>query len=291
MARGKNTEMPNLFVIGAQKCGTTSLHHYLGLHPEISMSKVKDPRYFVRPASITDLDVITDRDRYLSLFEPGARVRGDTSTLYSVFPRIGGVPAGIASETIDARFIYLVRDPLERIVSSLQMGIAQGRFSFPDQESGIRELPNDDQVNRGLYMTQIDQYLEFFLPEAILVLESERLRGDRRSAMAEVFEFLGVDSEFEHPGLSHVHYAGASLGTTPKAWTRFRATRLGERMAEVIPARRRADLKKKATGRFGKRVERPVLTPELTAELEEIFRPEVERLRAFTGQDFSGWSV
>lgn len=288
---GRNLKMPNLFVIGAQKCGTTSLHHYLNLHPEISMSKVKDPRYFVRPASVTNLDVITDRDRYLSLFEPGARVRGDTSTLYSVFPRIRGVPGRISSEASEARFIYLVRDPIERIISSLRMGVAQGRFLFPGQEGGIRDLPNDDQVNRGLYMTQIDQYLEFFPPEAVHVLESERLKGDRPAALAEVFEFLGVDSEFEHPRTLEVHHAGANLGRTPRAWTRFRASRLGERVAEVVPARRRAELRRSASGRFWKPVERPVLAPELTAELEEIFRPEVARLREFTGLQFESWTV
>lgn len=291
MDQFRNTEMPNLFVIGAQKCGTTSLHHYLDLHPEISMSKVKEPRYFVRPASVSSLDVITDRDQYLRLFESGAKVRGDTSPLYSAFPRIGGVPAAIATESIDARFVYLVRDPIERIVSSLQMGIAQGRFPSPDKGGVIRELPNDDQVNRGLYMTQIDQYLEFFPPEAILVVEAERLRSDRQSTLAEVFGFLGVDSEFEHSGFSQVLHAGASLGGTPKAWTRFRATRSGQRLAGVVPARRRAELRNKATSRFGRRVERPTLAPGLGTELEEIFRPEVARLKEFSGLQFETWSV
>jgi len=63
--------MPTFFVIGAAKCGTTSLHSYLDLHPEISMSSSKEPAFFV-PEPIYRTQV-TERKAYLSLFESGAR--------------------------------------------------------------------------------------------------------------------------------------------------------------------------------------------------------------------------
>ena len=119
MGRTRNTEMPNLFIIGAAKCGTTSLHCYLDLHPEISMSRIKEPRFFACPEGPREERAITDRNRYLALFEAGKKIRGEASPAYSQHPAVSGVPGRIAMESPDAKFIYLVRDPIERIESQL----------------------------------------------------------------------------------------------------------------------------------------------------------------------------
>ena len=76
MTHSINTEMPNLFIIGAAKCGTTSLHHYLDQHPEVSMSEVKEPRYFCRHFDDLGLPAVSRRDEYLGLFESGTAHRG-----------------------------------------------------------------------------------------------------------------------------------------------------------------------------------------------------------------------
>src|SRR5205085_10467190 len=102
--------LPNLIVIGAAKCGTTSLHRYLDLHPEVAMSKTKQLHFF------------TEKENwgrglawYESHFDTPAQVRGESTPAYSAWPVHRGVPERIARVVPDTRLIYLVRDPVERV--------------------------------------------------------------------------------------------------------------------------------------------------------------------------------
>ena len=97
---------PTFFVIGAARCGTTSVHHYLSLHPEIQMSRVKEPHFFGGPPG--DLPYGTKRierpDVYRGMFDNRWSVRGESSPSYSVHPRRVGV-AGRIKEIVDVKAI------------------------------------------------------------------------------------------------------------------------------------------------------------------------------------------
>src|SRR3954452_1285883 len=84
--------LPNLIVIGGLKCGTTSLHHYLNLHPEVAMSRPKELNFFV-----ADLNWPLGPDWYASHFEASAPVRGESSPHYTNRPRFDGVPDRVHS--------------------------------------------------------------------------------------------------------------------------------------------------------------------------------------------------
>lgn len=84
-----NQRIPNLFIVGAMKSGTTTLHNYLNMHPDIFMSqKPKEPQYFVQ-----ELNWSKGEDWYLSLFEAAgdAKIIGESSTDYSKLPRYQGL--------------------------------------------------------------------------------------------------------------------------------------------------------------------------------------------------------
>src|SRR6185295_11391072 len=89
--RKRHAELPNLIIIGGLKCGTTSIHHYLGLHPEIQMSKPKE------------LNLDLGLDWYASRFDSRFKVRGESSPHYTNLPRFEGVPARIREHCPDAR--------------------------------------------------------------------------------------------------------------------------------------------------------------------------------------------
>ena len=111
--------LPNTFIIGAGKSGTTSLWLYLNRHPDIALSRNKEPAFFVRPNFREDLDW------YESLFEP-ARIVGEASTVYTAHPVFDGVPERIHSLVPTPKLIYLVRDPVERAISHYVEHISQG---------------------------------------------------------------------------------------------------------------------------------------------------------------------
>src|SRR5688500_5445420 len=104
--------LPNLITIGAQKCGTSGLHYYLGLHPEVSMSTPKELNYF-----IAERNWGRGPEWYGRHFDPNARCRGESSPNYTAFPQHMGVPERMASVVPDAKLIYIVRDPLARIAA------------------------------------------------------------------------------------------------------------------------------------------------------------------------------
>jgi hypothetical protein len=110
--RKPHAAMPNLIIIGGLKCGTTSIHHYLGLHPEIQMSKPKELNFFV-----TELNWDLGLDWSASRFDDRFKVRGESSPHYTNLPRFTGVPERIKEHCPDARLLYMVRDPIKRILS------------------------------------------------------------------------------------------------------------------------------------------------------------------------------
>jgi hypothetical protein len=118
---------PNLFIIGAMKSGTTYLWNLLSSHPSIFMCRPKEPSYFVEPGQLQKLSYGIWRqgywkseEAYLKLFRSAgiATILGEASSYYLHLPFASGVPERICQFNPDARLIYLMRDPIERTISS-----------------------------------------------------------------------------------------------------------------------------------------------------------------------------
>jgi len=285
--------LPTFFVIGAAKCGTTSFDRYLAHHPEIHMSPVKEPRFFAeaRPDRPFRGNRIGDLDAYQRLFESDAPVRGETTPSYSMYPFHLGVPERMRQMVPDAKFIYLVRDPIERVVAHWVQQMASGRqTSSPTEALGNLDRLENPMVCPGRYATQVERYLEFFPAERMHVIDQGVLRRDRRKALSDAFAFLDVDPSFWSPAFEAVHNVGAEHRQV-RVGLAGRLRRSGiRRVFDPMPPAVR-DMAKRAGRRLGKSIERPELEPKVRARLEEIYRPEVERLRALTGQPFASWSV
>jgi hypothetical protein len=113
---------PNLFLIGSMKSGTTYLSQLLAAHPAIFMSSPKEPCHFVDPKILRRAwpwmwrqGYWRSEARYLSLFSAanGAPVITEASTAYSKLPMFSGVCARILAFNPQARFMYIMRDPVE----------------------------------------------------------------------------------------------------------------------------------------------------------------------------------
>ena len=294
-----NADMPNLFVIGAAKCGTSSLHQYLNEHPDVSMSSVKEPGFFIQGVDPARALAIKERKRYLSLFEAGHRIRGESTVAYSTYPCLEGIPEAIADEVPDASFLYLVRDPIERIAAMVRQGIAVGFIEpeDPTVPASVRECIGrlDDPGNRfiagGKYMTQAQRFVEVFSKESILVIDSDELRFRRRETMAEIFRFLDCDPEEVRHAFGRMENVGSDLTLKPAPYRWLRRRRRLRRWYRRRPDETREALGGRLGALFGKPIPKPVIDAPLRRDLEEVFRPEVEALREFTGKPFSAWSI
>jgi hypothetical protein len=273
--------LPNIFIVGAAKCGTTSLHHYLDQHPDISMSQMKEPCVFSKP------HWGSRHASYEGLLDCAAPYRGEASTSYSRYPADGDAAARIHAAVPDAKLIYLVRDPVERAVSDYVHHVARG-YEKRSIDDAFRDFSNPENyyVAPSRYAFQVRHYLEHFPASSLLVLDQSDLRHRRDETMCAVFGFIGVDADFRSPEfevelLKRDDYF--ERGTI--AW-RLRESRLANGFRK-LPLRQRLRI-----ARIARRVlpteQRPTLDPALEAELRDFLMPEVEQLRQISGNPLEG---
>ena len=165
----KNGRLPYFLVIGATKAGTTSLHFYLSLHPEIFMSAPKEPRFFAdAPEPLGRWN--RGLDWYRGLCNTQKRLCGETSPTYSATPSIPGVPQRTASVLPSAKLVYMVRNPYERLASHYltHYRTQETKLSFAEF---LERVPHA--FDSSCYGTQLSGYLACFPSNQILVVESE----------------------------------------------------------------------------------------------------------------------
>jgi hypothetical protein len=277
--------LPNLIVIGGQKCGTTSLHKYLAAHPQIAMSREKELDFFTSWGRRRGLGW------YEQQFTEPAPVRGESSPSYTAWPHILGVPEAIHESLDDVRLIYLVRDPLERIVSEYlhNRGQGQERRSLVRVASdpGFEDSPY---LAKSRYAMQLARYLDLFDSSQLLVLTQEALRRERLATLRAVFRFLGVDESFVSPRFARRYNQARDRRAGAAVSQRARAA-LGDQRFERLTGR-----VPRPARRVGDRVmRRPVQSPELPAELRrrlvDLLAEDTDRLSTLTGLDLGHWST
>lgn len=277
--------MPNFFIIGAGKSATTSMHAYLDLHPQISMSLVKEPQFFSDPRREEWLDY------YRSMFDPAAEIRGESSTAYSQWPLVPDVPARVAETAPDARFLYMVRDPIDRAVSwytEMRMHSNDHR----DFAEAFRDLddPFNTYVATSRYATQLTKWLEHFPLEGFEFVEMGELGTDPAGTLSRVARFLGVDDTLDFSAARERLNVGEDKQEYSRAALRLRNSRL-LRLVYKLPPETRERLLAPVRRVFARPMPRPQLDDGVRTRLAELLAPEAEEFRRITGRDFAGWSV
>jgi len=281
--------LPTFFIIGAAKAGTTSLYHYLNAHPEIHMAPVIDPpRFFVPPRDGPPLP----RETYEALFESDAPVRGETAPGYSMHPRVPGVPERIGELVPHARFLYLVRDPVERAVAHYMQRLETNLESRSLEEamSGIEE-PAHMYGCGSRYATQVERYRDRFPESRILVVDQHDLRADRAATLREIFSFLAVDPDFRSERFEQMHNLTRDKRTHSGTYARLRRSRVGVALRRLPPWVRRPGARALKHFVSGSPLERPELDEQLRERMATALAPDTERLRSLTGKPFASWSV
>jgi len=175
-----------LFIIGSQKCGTTSLARWLNQHPDLSLCSNKEPSYF--SMQFNDISV----DDYHKLFDEKDKENKlffEASTTYTQYPIFPEVSKRIFEYNKNAKFIYIIRDPIERIKSHYRQNWIKGytRKSFVEEV-----LRKPDYIFFSSYGLQLRQYLKYFPIERIYITSLEKLVSNKTEELNNIFDFLGV---------------------------------------------------------------------------------------------------
>lgn len=178
-----------VLIIGAMKSGTTSLYDYLATHPEIAPCIRKEPSFFA-----ADRRKKTPA-RYYRLwpgYDPARhRYAMEASVDYTKQPRYRYVTRWIRDFPARFKYIYIVRDPVDRIESQIAHNIAKGRITRETYRTRL-----DSAISTSRYGHQLDAFREPLGNPEVLLLDFDELRRDPMALLARVVDFLGIDPTF-----------------------------------------------------------------------------------------------
>ncbi len=198
----KKQKAPNFIIIGAAKCGTSSLFAYIQKHPQVLLPYKKEINFFNKHFDkgidwyLSHFPVITDSENFIT---------GEATTQYIFTPE---VERRIYNSFADVKIIIMLRDPIDRTISDYYHHVNRGletrsietiikttqellkQFSQPEVEYTISEF---DYIFKSIYLFQIYRWIEIFPSSNILILNSDRFFENTASVMNDVWHFLQLD--------------------------------------------------------------------------------------------------
>ncbi|MEO6349504.1 MAG: sulfotransferase [Candidatus Limnocylindrales bacterium] len=303
------TRIPDTFIIGAPKSGTTSLYVWLSGHPQVFMTPVKEPCYYSRDLSSDKsgnfMRFGTDRQRYLALFDgAGSAERlGEASTRYLYSEE---APQLIAADSPDARVIALLRNPIDFIASLHAHKLAGGTEDLESLENALdaeadrhagKRIPRDSNPHLATYRDrarfgeQLPRWIEKFGRERVHVIVFEEMVADPSRHFRQVLEFLDVDPDYAPAAFSTHNPAHSSSGGVMRTVLRaapvqFVAWRLLPAVVGDVRARSLAQRMTHSKLRR-KAAPRAQVSPELRSRLQAELAPDVARLSEILGRDMN----
>lgn len=291
--------MPNFLFIGPPKTGSTALVDFLGQHPQVFISPVKEPGFFMLEGQTPWQESsrnykVTRLEEYQQLFAGSESypARGEASTRYLSSPR---AVASIHWHLPEVKLITMLRDPAERAFSEYIMyrlnGLEQrATFSQVIEEERVflhemgDLLPGSSYVRGGLYETFLARYRAVFAPQQMLVLFYEDYLSDPQAILKQTFSFLGVEPQVAIQTNKVIHKSG--LPRSGRLYELFKNFPLKSILGRLLPRSLRQRLRARIRGEL---LERPVLSKQDRASLVEIYRPEIDALERTYQRDLSAW--
>ncbi len=275
----KGSLLPTFVVIGAVRAGTGMLHRWLGEHPGICMSPREDLEFFLESGN-------WDRGSGWYSLRFGTcewhHARGETSARYAETHVDPGVPKRMHSLIPDARLVYLVREPIERMRSMYRFRVTEGTETRPFDEA-VAEDP--DYIEAGRYIERIGDFLTEYPKKQLLVLTTEHLAADPNAAMAEIHEHIGVEPAPLSEGAIHRDVTddqrlestiSLRLKATPGYWRALnRSWRLRNLHERVLTRQAK--------------VPSAILPGHVEAELRDSLNKDIEALEVFIGRRLTEW--
>lgn len=274
--------LPNFFLIGASRSGTTSTYHYLKSHPDIFMSPVKEPRYYayrdkqIKHQGLTDKyhinrSSVPKTKNYRSLFKKADpqehKAIGEASPVYLYSSEAA---EEIYNDVPDAKIIAILRNPVQRAYSDYLNMLRLGRDfctsfkkALEKEEQRIKNNwgPFYHYRSKGYYYEQLSRYQEYFDDGQMLILTHKELVEDTSGSMRRILKFLDVDPKFKFDNFKTYNRSGV-----PKDITLHKIL-----THPLMPV---PNFIKNLNITFHK----PKLNPELKINLYQEYREDIEKL-------------
>lgn len=301
-------QYPNFLIVGAGKSGTTSLDQYISSHPQIFMSKRKDPGFFAsEPYELTDemfpesvqyyKRFITNEAEYLDLFSGAAldQLTGETTTMYLYSDKS---PTRIKSVIPEVKLIAVLRQPAERLYSRY-LHLAREAL-LPTQhfedlfDQSTKWWIRPDLIPEGYYYKHLVRFYDHFPTENILVVLYDDLKASKESVFHSLFTFLGVDPSYIPETGIHYNQSGMIKNKLINSLIGYNnpAIRAIRKISPSIWSTLKGNKKllKTLNTMRSKNLYRPELSIELKKKItEEIYIRDIKKLEKLIERDLSGW--
>lgn len=300
--------MPNFFIIGAAKSGTTSLYHYLNQHPQVYMSPVKEPRFFGLEGETpsfcgprdenTNRKLICNLDDYQALFEgvTNQTAVGEASPWYLYLEK---APLQIQHRIPDAKLIAILRNPVDRAYSSYLHQLQRGAEPLNDFAQALNEeqlrisqhwRPIWHYKQCGFYHHQLNRYFELFGKDRIQIHLYEDFRDRPATLLQNIFGFLDIDDKFAPDLTKRYNVTYIPQNPTLKALN-HKCSSLKSSLKTFLPTSWRKSIKAsvRAFDKYSVKSSKPELSLKLRRQLIEEYREDILNLQNLLQKDLSHW--
>lgn len=289
--------MPNFLIVGAMKSGTTALYYYLAQHPEIYMSPVKEPNFFCSGGEANrDGGTVARIEAYRDLFKDvlDEKAIGEASHCYLYEAE---AVASIQRYLPNARFIAILRDPVDRAYSHFLHMVRNGTEPLTDfdralraEEAGASQNRGfQDYIGRGLYYHQLKRYFDVFGRDRVKVYLYEDLNDAPARVLQDTFRFLEVDDSFV-PDMS----LRRNVSGSPRYKTLDKILRRPGPIKDALKVHLPAGLRWRLSRAFDDLKTRnlvppPAVEPEVRRRLRGTYRKDVLNLQELIHRDLTRW--
>lgn len=303
MEKRRNTKLPNFLIVGASRCGTTSLYHYLKGHPDVFMSRIKEPSFFLAQFNpVPEKGIGDDKKKYYKNFDDYGRLfekagnsqaigEASTENLYHAEKAIPYIQKYLGNPKI----IISLRNPVERAFSAYSFLLSENR-EFLSFEEGLeqeekRRRDGWRQIwfyqDAGFYFRRVKAYLENFGDVKICLFDD--LKKTPVSLVQDIFRFLSVDSSFVPDVTMRFKTSGI-----PRSKKINRFFEEPTRLRSIVRAVGRFILTEDRWIKWRDRLKaKSYAKAEIKAEtrkyLENIYREDILKLQDLIRRDLSPW--
>ena len=276
--------VPDIFVIGAMRAGTTNFCADIGTHPHIVVPHLKEPWILVR--SLGRLDVAQSMYRELYGEVAQDRLLLDGSTSNSMLPQQPSVAALAARLAPRATILYLVRNPVHRAISQFRHQTAWGHATHGDFASAVKH--DTTFIDYGRYWWQLQPWLEAYGREFIRVIPFEEYTAERHRVVSDVVASLTLDPSLVTIDDSAILNRSSDQMAVPALW---RSVLFSDAYQLRIRHRVPEAWRKRVGNRFLPQASEPLATPsgDAVAQIIEGTREDAEALASFLGRNEPLW--
>ena len=299
-----NNKLPNFLIVGAAKCGTSSLHNYLNQHPDVFMPtftpeglKVKEPRFLIKEKLQKRLSKgIWNYEDYKLLFDSVTNeiAIGESTVLYLYYHKeaIKNIKKYLGE---DVKIIIMLRNPIDRAYSAYSFAsrTTQENQTFKEALINARERFDKDETlspmvlykELGLYYKMVKDYMENFKDVHIVLYDDFVLQTDLE--VTRVFDFLNISNTNDINTNKIINSGGKQWNSKFMKKLLMREGGMKKNLKMLLPKKVRVSIKNRLISSFTSKAD--VINKSIKKELLDYYQTDIHLLEKLINKDLSKW--